>query len=191
MQKNLCGVVLAGPLPHSRWLVGYEREAADWSFNFTGVAAAGEAGGSTLRPVGSVVIDDDHVGHVVDGEGEKFCLDARASGNIEVWHAPLVGGKHAVAVVNRSPAANQSFTITWKMLGIAAAEGSEEEKAYTVHDVWRGADGDGAVASSSSTTSSTSSSSSHTVSGLDQRASALLILTPQVTTRAGEQSNSD
>eukprot|EP01046_Picozoa_sp_COSAG06_P071512 COSAG06_NODE_20491_length_793_cov_4.817003_2_plen_93_part_01 len=93
--------MLAGPLPHSRWLVGYEREAADWSFNSAGVAAAGEAGGSTLRPVGSVVIDDDHVGHVVDGEGEKFCLDARASGNIEVWHAPLVGGKHAVAVVNR------------------------------------------------------------------------------------------
>ena len=150
----------AGPLPHSRWLVGYEREAAGWSFNTTA------ADGSTLRPIGSTVIDDDHLGHVAQAAaGAEFCLDAQRSGNIEVWHAPLVDGKHAVAVVNRSPAGNQNLTVAWETLGIAPSQ------AYSVRDVWRSvdaADGEG----------SPRAVGSFAVAGLDPRASAFLILTP-------------
>ena len=101
------------------------------------------------------------LGQVVDAEGADFCLDARPSGYLEVWHAPLVGGKHAVAVVNRSPARNQSVTFTAEMIGVGPAA------SFSVREAWQDVDVPG------------TSHGSYTVSGLSQRASELLILTPQ------------
>ena len=140
----------SGPLPHTRWLV-----PGSQSYTF----AHNVVGGSTMRPVGAQVIDDDHIGHVVNADGADFCMDARPAGNLEVWHAPLVGGKHAVAVINRSPARNQSVTVKWEMFGVAPAQ------RFSLREAWSGA-------------KVPKVHGSYIVAGLDQRASALLILTP-------------
>ena len=120
----------SGPLPHSLWLQSGCPAYLNcpWRFN----PAAPLTVGSTISPVGSPVIDDDHVGNYTNNvNGSEFCLDVSWIGNVEVWYSPLSGGKHAVAVVNRSPANRQTVRVTWEMLGLASAD------CYQIRDVWK------------------------------------------------------
>lgn len=61
-----------------------------------------------------------------------YCAEAvLSSGNLETWVAPLAGGRYAVALLNRSPAAEE-LTATWRALGLRGT--------YAVRDVWAGRD---------------------------------------------------
>eukprot|EP01043_Picozoa_sp_COSAG02_P005022 COSAG02_NODE_134_length_34593_cov_43.594886_8_plen_561_part_00 len=84
----------SGPIPHSRHTCCEcsGTPVVSWSL--------GKHGEITL-PRGSQVIDDDSIGSVEISDGSKFCLTIVESGRLEVWTAPLAGGRHAVALFNR------------------------------------------------------------------------------------------
>jgi hypothetical protein len=84
----------SGPIPHSRHTCCEcsGTPVVSWSL--------GTHGEITL-PQGSQVIDDDSVGNVEMSDGSNFCLSIVESGRLEVWTAPLTGGRHAVALFNR------------------------------------------------------------------------------------------
>ena len=77
------------------------------------------------------IIDDDLIGHVTSGG--DFCLDIMTGGMLEVWAGPLVGGRIAVALFNRSPGVD-TISALWADIGAGAG------RAYLVRDVWAGAD---------------------------------------------------
>ncbi|KAH8061828.1 alpha-galactosidase [Aureococcus anophagefferens] len=81
---------------------------------------------------GGAILDDDHVGTVRATPAADYCAEAvLSSGNLETWVAPLAGGRYAVALLNRSPAAEE-LTATWRALGLRGT--------YAVRDVWAGRD---------------------------------------------------
>ena len=65
--------------------------------------------------------------------GGDFCLDLVTGGALEVWAAPLTGGRIGVVLFNRSPAAD---VIACKWADVGAAAG----RTYTVRDAWAAAD---------------------------------------------------
>jgi hypothetical protein len=80
-----------------------------------------------------VTDDDDSAGGVKDGTASDFCMELSRSGNLEVWHAPLSHGRHAVAFVNRSPVSSQKLS-----LDLVATLGLKNGTSYTAKDVWAG-----------------------------------------------------
>merc|ERR1712216_164261 len=115
----------SGPVPHSRYvMIG----SGEFSFD----PSLTNSGGSTIKPVaGSTVHDDDSVGNSKVVDGENYCLDVALGGNLEVWTAPLIEGRVAVGLFNRSPAA-AVITATWTDLGLSA------NAEYDAVDVWGG-----------------------------------------------------
>ena len=112
----------SGPVPHSRYLT---RDAVGTEFHVDMRALAGS--GARIRAADQFeIIDDDSVGGVT--HGGEFCLDA-VSGYSEVWAAPLVGGKVAVVVTNRSPGVE---TVTFT----AAQVGASATAKYGLFDIW-------------------------------------------------------
>ena len=77
-----------------------------------------------------VIIDNDHVGGLEVTPASEWCAEAVGVGNLEVWHAVLVGGKHAVALFNRSPH-QSNITADWEMLGLAS------NATMAVTNVWK------------------------------------------------------
>jgi alpha-galactosidase len=131
----------SGPLPHSQWLQSGCPAYLNcpWQFN----PAAPMAVRSTISPVSSPVIDDDHVGNATNKvNGSEFCLDVSRVGNIELWYAPMSGGKHAVAIINRSPANQQIIRVKYENLGLSA------DFCFQIRDVWKGTDVAGLACSS-------------------------------------------
>ena len=111
-------------MPHSRYIVN------GGSHSFTFDASAKD--GSPISPsAGGSVIDDDNVGNVRHVSGEDYCLDVAEGGNLEVWTAPLSGGRHAVGLLNRSPS-SAKISASWDVLGLST--GSK----YDAMDAWSG-----------------------------------------------------
>ena len=109
----------SGPLPHTRYLT---RGSPIFTATLTAPSPIKVADGSKIR-------DDDGVGGVT--LGGDFCLDLVSGGGLEVWAGPLVGGRIAISLWNRSPA-QAPITARWVDIG---ATGS-----YAVRDVWAAAD---------------------------------------------------
>ena len=64
---------------------------------------ADAAAGSTIALTSGVtIIDDDNVGNAKTVPGTGFCLDLTLGGNLEVWTAPLTGGR-VVSVSSTAP----------------------------------------------------------------------------------------
>ena len=115
----------SGPVPHSRYMV--IQGQGDFEFDLS--LSTGEGG--TISPKsGSKILDDDNVGSAKEVNGSTYCLDVALGGNLEVWTAPLTGGRVVVALFNRSPAA-ANVTATWAMLGLAS--GSKHDAS----DLWQ------------------------------------------------------
>ena len=62
-----------------------------------------------------------------------MCLGLTTFGGLEVWAAPLVGGRIGVVLFNRSPQVDE-ITARWADIGAEAAQ------KYAVRDVWAAAD---------------------------------------------------
>ncbi len=63
--------------------------------------------------------------------GVDWCIEASRAGNIEVWTAPLSGGRFGVVLFNRS-GGTQPVTLNWSDLPASAAT------KFAVKDVWLG-----------------------------------------------------
>jgi hypothetical protein len=113
----------SGPIPHSR------HTCCDCSGTPVVSWALGARGEITL-PHGSQVRDDDSIGSMTMADGSDFCLTIVESGQLEVWTAPLTGGRHSVALFNRSPHP-APITATWAVLGLPAAA------RFSVLNVWK------------------------------------------------------
>jgi alpha-galactosidase len=149
----------SGPVPHSRYIFGESWDgvsSAPWIANLTALLSNGTVP-TQIQAAATNLYDDDLVGNVT--VGGDFCLDLTTMGLLEVWAGPLVGGKIAVALFNRSPG-DDSITAQWADIGASSPAAS-----YAVRDVWAGKD----VGTFSG--SYTSQVASHTM--------ALLVLTPQ------------
>ena len=119
----------SGPVPHSRYVMIVVDSDGGFSFD----PSLSTTGGSTIRPLaGSTVHDDDSIGHSKSVPGDNFCLDVALGGNLEVWMAPLMGGRLAVGLFNRSPASS-SIVATWADLGL------ETSAKFDAIDAWSGA----------------------------------------------------
>lgn len=101
----------SGPVPHSRYTMITGSPGSAISFDPTALE------GSTISPIASHIVDDDSIGNAKVRLGSDFCLDLVVGGNLEVWIAPLEGGRYAVGLLNRSPGAAR-ITATWEMLGL-------------------------------------------------------------------------
>lgn len=122
------GFGASGPLPHTRYL---SNGRSSWVYD-VGVGSKGGAPIS-LAP-GTTITDDDAIGGVTNGTASDFCIELSHAGNLEAWHAPLSGGRHAIAFINRSPAPNQKMSLPLaEVLGAAAATAS-----FKVKDIWAG-----------------------------------------------------
>ena len=116
----------SGPWPHTRYI---SNGASEWNIDLAAVQAPA---GARLRIADTAnVLDDDLVGGVT--RGGDFCLDLVTSGTLEVWAAPLTGGRIAVSLFNRSPG-NDSITAQW------ADVGAQVGRSYAVRDIWNAAD---------------------------------------------------
>ena len=51
-------------------------------------------------------------------------------GNLETWWAPLQGGRHALALFNRSPSTD-TITVSWAQL-----VGLDDNATVSIRDVW-------------------------------------------------------
>jgi len=95
--------------------------------------AARTSQGSSFSPATDTVIDDDGIGKISMRPASDFCLDVSYAGNLEVWGGTLSGGRHVVAMLNRSPVV-ATFTAHWSDLGIPPGS------RLAVRDVWQGTD---------------------------------------------------
>ena len=87
-------------------------------------------GGSVIRLTsGEQYQDNDNVGSTRTIDSGDMCLALGHGGNLEVWTAPVSGGR-AVALLNRSPVP-AAITASWTDLKIPASQKME------VLDVWR------------------------------------------------------
>jgi hypothetical protein len=119
----------SGPVPHSRYISGYSWSGAGsvWALD---LAAAQAPAGTRIAATDGGLLDDDLVGGVT--RGGDFCLDLVTSGTLEVWAAPLAGGRFALGLFNRSPAPD-TISVTWPMFNASAAA------TFALKDVWAGA----------------------------------------------------
>ena len=76
------------------------------------------------------VRDDDGTGRVLLADAAQYCVEATRGGNLETWWAPLSGGRHALALFNRSPSADV-IAVAWKQL-----PGLQPSSRVSVRDVW-------------------------------------------------------
>lgn len=122
----------SGPWPHSRYVAGYSWSGStSWTLDLA-AAASPNGPGSTIQAADSLhILDDDLVGGVT--VGGAFCLDFTTNGMLETWGGPLTGGRYAVALFNRSPAADK-LTVTWAQLG------ANPGASYKVRDIWAASD---------------------------------------------------
>ena len=120
----------SGPWPHSRYISGYGWSGAGSVFTLDVAAAQTAAGTRVVASDHLGIIDDDLVGGVT--RGGDFCLDLVTSGTLEVWAAPLAGGRFALGLFNRSPAPD-TISVTWPMFNASAAA------TFALKDVWAGA----------------------------------------------------
>jgi hypothetical protein len=86
-------------------------------------------------------------------------LDLVTGGMLEVWVAPLVGGRWAATLFNRSPALD-TITLDWSVL-----EGVPPTAQFSVRDVWAGTDRG-------------SFAGSYTANAVGSHGVTLLVLTP-------------
>jgi hypothetical protein len=122
----------SGPVPHSRYLVGYGWEGMTSSTWLADGVALGAGAPSPLQATATNLYDDDLVGNVT--VGGAFCLDVTTMGLLETWAGPLTGGRIAVALFNRSPA-DDVVTAAWPAIGAPSPA-----TAYAVRDIWAAAD---------------------------------------------------
>lgn len=120
------GLYAAGPAPRTRHVLA------------TAAAGEEEAGrGRWLLRADGTIAAADRAGIVeYDGAGARsvpggdFCLDL-STGQLETWCGPLVGGRVAVSLLNRSPAP-ANITVDFKVCNAS--------NTNTVRDVWAAAD---------------------------------------------------
>ena len=120
----------SGPLPHTRWL--QSNKGGNWTVDLD-VAMNLESNGTSFSPA-SVVIDDDGVGEVNIVPGNEFCLDVVGGGNVETWTGPLTEEKTVVAVLNRSPMAQQEV-VMFHEIGMKMNSTGDGEK-MSVASAW-------------------------------------------------------
>ena len=99
----------SGPLPFTRHML----IEAQQRMNGRGCAEGPwtmPMGGSPgpIKPATDTPLDsDDHVGGVMPVSASEWCLDVTRGGNLETWTGELSGGRHVVALLNRSPSAEK------------------------------------------------------------------------------------
>ena len=131
----------SGPLPHTRYVGGGSHDQGYWKVSAN--LSDSRGGGAAIRVGYGKVIDDDGIGGVRMVDGDAFCLDAVRGGNLETWWAPLSGGRHALALFNRSPSPDN---ITVQLSGLntlsnrSTAMAPAAQVRVRVRDVWRRAD---------------------------------------------------
>lgn len=116
----------SGPWPHTRYVAGgfsWSSPAFRWLANFSTPA-------SPIVADATDIIDDDLVGNVT--VGGAFCLQLTTGGLLEVWAAPLTGGRVAVALFNRSPS-DDAIVVRWADVGLAPGA------SVNVRDIWQAA----------------------------------------------------
>lgn len=168
----------SGPWPHSRYVaanggvftmdLGVPTTPVQAADSLTSEAAPakrcplGASAPSPSRPsllvLSSPVVDDDLVGNLT--VGGAFCLDLVTGGWLEVWAAPLAGGRWGAALFNRSPAPD-AITLEWAALGVPM------RARFAVRDVWAGADR-GVFAGA------------YTAAAVEAHGVVLLVLTPSI-----------
>ena len=117
----------SGPWPHTRY-------TSCNSYNTNGALfelAPGAPAPGRIQAADQGLLNDDLVGGVT--VGGDFCLDIVTGGLLEVWVAPLTGGRFAAALFNRSPGAD-AITLPWAALNVSAGT------PLRVYDIWQGAD---------------------------------------------------
>eukprot|EP01116_Phalansterium_solitarium_P024035 TRINITY_DN867_c0_g1_i1.p1 TRINITY_DN867_c0_g1~~TRINITY_DN867_c0_g1_i1.p1 ORF type:complete len:727 (+),score=197.67 TRINITY_DN867_c0_g1_i1:51-2183(+) len=122
----------SGPLPHTRYVNGnwWDAQGPAWVFNLT----AATLHGSTVQASATNIYDDNLLGNVT--VGSDFCLDLTTMGMLEVWAAPLTGGRYAVALFNRSPA-QDTITLDYSVLQPAVVNPLSAK--FAVYDIWAAA----------------------------------------------------
>lgn len=83
----------------------------------------------TEKGIGKIVDNDNIGGPLSLSSADQWCATAVSGGYLEVWHAELAHGQHAVALLNRSPK-RETIVAKWELLGI------EVNQMMTVWDVW-------------------------------------------------------
>ena len=116
-----------GPLPHTRYVGGGTASSGYWTTSEAGLRTAD---GAMLQAGYGRVRDDDGTGHIRLADATQFCVEATRGGNLETWWAPLSGGRHAVALFNRSPSADV-IAVSWTQL-----PGLQPTAHVSVRDVW-------------------------------------------------------
>lgn len=155
-----------GPAPHTRHVLAVSAGGpAAPSAELTREEAAGRArwlllggaeggsGGAIMAADRAGIVDDDGAGGRGVAGGD-YCLDVQA-GQLETWCGPLAGGKTAVALFNRSPAA-APITVSFAQCNAS--------NTNAVRDIWAAADRGSATGSYTATVAS--------------QATAFLVLTP-------------
>ena len=117
----------SGPWPHSRYVNGYG--GAQWVIDLN---AASSIGAPIRAADNASIIDDDLVGGVTSGG--DFCLDVRTWGMLEVWTAPLAGGRYAAVLFNRSPSVDD-IMLSWSA-DLASWGDVPPTARFAVRDVW-------------------------------------------------------
>lgn len=102
----------SGPLPHVRYIGGQKRFEGYWTFEEADLRSDR---GTMLRAGYGKIRDDDGVGGVDLADANIFCMEAMHGGNLETWWSSLSGGRHAVALFNRSPSPD-SITVNFETL---------------------------------------------------------------------------
>ena len=124
----------SGPLPFTRHMLieAQQRMNGDgcaegpWTIPMDG--SPGPIKPATDTPLDS----DDHVGGVVPVPASEWCLDVTRGGNLETWTGKLSGGRHVVALLNRSPSGlSEKMTLSFAD-DLMLRAGS----TWRVDDVW-------------------------------------------------------
>lgn len=117
----------SGPWPFTRYTT-----IDSWNQNGVGMTFNPSLSSPQPFQVGNPggLIDDDLLNPPSPSPpGQQWCLDLTTAGMLEVWVAPMVGGKFAATLFNRSPQLD-SITLDWKHLNVS------DSQAFTVFSVW-------------------------------------------------------
>ena len=117
----------SGPWPLTRYA-----QVDFWNPNGAPFALDLAAPAAPIRTLATGILNDDLVGGITRSDAD-FCLDLVGAGVLEVWVAPLTGGRFAAALFNRGPSA-ESIALPWGALNVSAGT------SLRVFDVWADAD---------------------------------------------------
>ena len=107
----------------------------EWAIGGTFWFDATASSGSPLRSTNTrTITDDDNTGTVT--AGGDFCLELSSAAALEVWAGPLSGGRWVVALLNRSPAADDITVDFTKLPGQLWSTNGGGATTFDTYEVW-------------------------------------------------------